>query len=66
MQLCIRHRDRAAAVAHYRRVEGTLGRELEFLPGQAICLLFVMAMRGGYNFRELTIILSSPYWLTGE
>ena len=47
MQLRIRHRDRAAAVAHYWRVEETLWRELELLPGQEICLLYEMAMRAG-------------------
>ncbi len=47
MQLCIRRRDRAAAVAHYRRLEETLWRELELLPSQEICLLYEMAMRGG-------------------
>jgi hypothetical protein len=47
MQLCIRHRDRAAAVAHGRRLEETLCRELGFLPSQEICLLYEMAMRGG-------------------
>jgi hypothetical protein len=47
MQLCIRRRDRAAAVAHYRRLEETLRRELELLPGQEICLLYEMAKRGG-------------------
>ena len=49
MQLCICCRDRAAAMAHYRRLEEMLRRELEFLPGQAICLLYEMAMRGGVN-----------------
>jgi hypothetical protein len=39
-------------VAHYRRLEETLWRELEFLPGQEICLLYEMAMRGGQDFRE--------------
>jgi hypothetical protein len=47
MQLCIRHRDRAAAGAHYRRLEETLGRELDLLPSQKICLHYEMAMRGG-------------------
>jgi hypothetical protein len=47
MQLRIRRRDRAAAVAHCRRLEGTLWRELEPLPGQGICLLYEMAMRSG-------------------
>ena len=47
MRLCIRRRDRAAAVAHYRRVEETLWRELEFLPSQEMCLLYEMARRGG-------------------
>jgi hypothetical protein len=47
MQLCIRRRDRAAVVAHYRRLEETLGRELGFLRNQEICLLYEMAMRGG-------------------
>jgi len=46
MQLCVRHRDRAAAVARYRRLEETLWRKLELLPGQEICLLCEMAMRG--------------------
>jgi hypothetical protein len=52
MQLCIRRRDRAATVAHCRRLEGTLGRELEFLPNPEICLLYEMAMRGGQDFLE--------------
>ena len=47
MQLCIRRRDRAAAVADYRRLEETVRRELEPLPGQEICLLYEMAIRGG-------------------
>ena len=47
MQLCIRRRDWAAAVAHHRRLEETLWRELEPLPSQEICLLYEMAMRGG-------------------
>ena len=47
MRLCIRRRDRAATVAHYRRLEETLGRELEFLPSQEMCLLYEMGMRGG-------------------
>ena len=52
MQLCIRRRDRAATVADYRRVEETRWCELELLPSQEICLLYEMAMRGGYNLRE--------------
>ncbi len=47
MQSCIRRRDRAATVAHYRRVEETLRRELGLVPSQEICLLYEMAMRGG-------------------
>jgi hypothetical protein len=47
MQLCVRHRDRAAAVARYRRLEEMLWPELEPLPSQEICLLYEMAMRGG-------------------
>jgi hypothetical protein len=47
MQLCIRRQDRAGAVTDYRRLEETLWRELELLPGQRICLLYEMAMRGG-------------------
>ncbi len=47
MQLCIRRRDRPAAVARYRRPEETLWRELELLPSQDICLLYKMAIRGG-------------------
>jgi hypothetical protein len=47
MQLRIRRRDRAATVAYHRRLEGTLWRKLELLPSQEMCLLFVMAMRGG-------------------
>lgn len=39
--------DRAAAVAHCRRLEEILWRELELLPSQEICLLYEMAMRGG-------------------
>jgi hypothetical protein len=46
MQLCIRRRDRAAGVAHYRRPEQTVWRELELLPSRGICLLYEMAMRG--------------------
>ena len=52
MQLCIRRRDRAVAVAHYRRLEETLWRELGLLPSQEIRLLYEMAMRGGWNSRE--------------
>jgi hypothetical protein len=47
MRLCVRHLDRAAAVARYRRQEETLCRELDLLPSQAICLLYEMAKRGG-------------------
>jgi DNA-binding SARP family transcriptional activator len=46
MQLCIRGRDRVATVAHYRRLEETLGHELGLLPSQEICLLYEMTMRG--------------------
>jgi hypothetical protein len=47
MQLCIRRRDRAAIVAHGRRLEETLWPELEPLPSREICLLYEMSMRGG-------------------
>jgi hypothetical protein len=46
MQLCIRRRDRAAAVVHYWCVKETLWRELELLSGQETCLLYEMAVRG--------------------
>jgi hypothetical protein len=52
MRLCIRCRDRAAAVAHCRRLEETLWRELELLPSGETCLLYKVATRGGQNFRE--------------
>jgi hypothetical protein len=47
MQSCIRRRDRAGAVAHCRRPEEMLCRELEPLPSEEICLFYKMAMRGG-------------------
>jgi hypothetical protein len=47
MQWCICRRDRAAVVAHNRRLEETLWRELELLPGQETCLLHELARRGG-------------------
>jgi len=34
-------------VAHYRRLEEMLWREVQFLLNQEICLLYAMAMRGG-------------------
>jgi hypothetical protein len=52
MQLCICHRDRAAAVVHYRRLEETPWREVEFLPSQEMCQLYKMAVRGGQDARE--------------
>jgi hypothetical protein len=52
MRLCIRCRDRAAAVAHCRRLEETLWRELELLPSQGICLLYGMATRSDQNLCE--------------
>ena len=52
MQSCIRRRDRVAAVAHYRRQEEMLWRELEFLLSQQMCLLYEMAMHGGWNLHE--------------
>jgi len=52
MQSCIRRRNRAATVARYRRLEVMLWRGLELLPSQETCLLYEMAMRGGYDFHE--------------
>jgi hypothetical protein len=46
MQLCIRRRDRAAIVAHGRRLEETLWRKLDLLPSQEMCLLYQIGMRG--------------------
>jgi len=45
MRLAMRHGDRAAAVAHYRRLEKALWTELEILPSQETCLLYEMALR---------------------
>jgi DNA-binding SARP family transcriptional activator len=47
MRLALRRGDRAAAVAHYRRLETALWSELEMLPSEAICLLYEEALRGG-------------------
>ncbi len=52
MQLRIRRRDRAVAAAHYRHLEEMLWCELELLPSQGICLLYEMAMCGGWNLRK--------------
>lgn len=46
MESCIRHLDRAAVVAHYRRPEETPWRELELLPGRELRPHYEMALRG--------------------
>ncbi|RME45836.1 MAG: PAS domain-containing protein [Chloroflexi bacterium] len=47
MRLAMRRGDRAAAVAHYRRLSEALRRELEVVPSQETRLLYEVAMRGG-------------------
>jgi hypothetical protein len=47
MEMCICRRDRASAVAHYRRLEETVWHEMELLPSQEIRLLYKMVMCGG-------------------
>jgi len=46
MRLALDRRDRATAVAYYRRLERALWRELEILPSQETSLLYDMAVRG--------------------
>jgi len=47
MRLAMRRGDRAAAVAHYRRLAHALRRELDVVPSQETRLLYEVALRGG-------------------
>ncbi len=47
MRLAMRRGDRAAAIAHYRRLADALRRELDVVPSQETRLLYEVALRGG-------------------